>query len=172
MATSDSKTWNFLNSPFGLFILSSVLLSGMARLYTDHQSKLELARLLATEKFKLAAEFDHRLAAVAYHARAMRLPNQPPEEIQGQAVLLWRVVTGDPAFQPAMPEFKGCHWYGIVSRLQILGEINGADSALKAIEELEHGKGREWNYEGRLLDESLDALGNYRAALAKSLRLG
>lgn len=54
--TKESKTWKFLNSPFGLWLLSSIFLSGLTTAYSIYQTRqtaeahrVELVRKLDTK---------------------------------------------------------------------------------------------------------------------------
>src|SRR5215210_5887334 len=106
----EPKFWTFLNSPFGLFLLSSVLLTGFARLYTDYKGAVEQAQVRRSEILKLATEFDYRLTQTEYLARELRKANLTTGTRQAYGIYIWRILVGDVMFQPSLPEFKSVTW--------------------------------------------------------------
>jgi hypothetical protein len=93
--------------------------------------------------------------------------NAPDNDKTGHNVLIWRVVIGNIEYQPSLPEFKGVHWFGIVSRLRLLGVSKLSDDAGKTIIDLEYGKGEDWNnkYDTPSLQAYLSLLKSYREVL-------
>ncbi|SRR5216683_2415089 len=164
-----SKAWKFLNSPFGLFLLGSVLISGLGHVYTERQHQAELSKIREQELIKVASEFEYRLNQVDYLAERLAAPGISSDERRGVGVLLWRVVVGDVAYQPSLPEFKSIHWAGLVTRLRLLGISEFADAASAAILKIETDKDSAWKYEMKSLGEHLSLVRAYRDKLRLKL---
>ncbi len=158
-----SRTWMILNSPFGLFLLSSVLLSGVVRLYSDRQQRAEKERAREQEVVKLATEFDYRVTQIRYLASHLLSAGLSEPDRVGHAVLIWRVVIGEQAFQPTVPEYKTTHSLALVSRLKLLGiSPRGAGDIPDTLSYLENGKDASWHYDAERLRRAVAALTEYR----------
>jgi hypothetical protein len=129
-----------LNSPFALFLLSSVLISGVARLYTDHKQQLERDRARDQEIARLAIELDYRATQIGYLADRVASKSLAEADRTGNAVLLWRAACGERAFQPTIPDLKNIHSLALVSRLKLLGVPHRGGNASEALAFLEYGK--------------------------------
>lgn len=165
--SQKGPVWGFLNSAFGLFLLSSVLLAGLGRLYTDYQSTLEARRTRAQETIKLITEFDYRTGLMEYYARRLAEPNMPADDRRGHGVLTWRAVIGHSDFQPAFPEFRNTHWLAIAGRLELLVPDERADEIGSTIFDIENGKASEWLYKSELLARQSELLRNYVRRIKK-----
>lgn len=60
LETKGSWLLQFLNSPFGIYVLSSILVSGLTYLYTRHQEELESERRRTEEVLRLEDEISFR----------------------------------------------------------------------------------------------------------------
>ena len=67
--------WNFLNSHFGLFVLSSVLLAGRTGLFTQAQSYSRQIELRNQEILKITTELQYRLSTIQRFSRQMIIKN-------------------------------------------------------------------------------------------------
>ena len=128
---------SFLNSPFGLFILSSVVLAGLGKFYTDIQARSEERRATRSALIELLSEMDLRSTQALYFARQV---DQGPEDTKSYyCVLLWRVLVGDPEYQPTSPSFKNVHWVGLLSKVRVLTDEPDTNQAVRAVNRLELG---------------------------------
>jgi len=160
---SNSRLWSFLNSKVGMALLTSVLIAGVARVYTDHRADTEKAENLNRERLKITTEFDYRLAQAEYFARQLTSPNVSAEERQAFGIYLWRIVVGDQAFQPSLPEFKNVPWVGVVSRMRTLGaDPSSSQAAFAAVLKLETTPNPQ------MIETSLRTLQQYREAFSKT----
>jgi hypothetical protein len=119
--SKESRIWKFLNSSFGLFLLSAILLSGLGRLYTDYTEDSRERQVRRLEALKVAMEIDYRMTQAETFMRSIEALGSSENDRKSASLFLWRVVVGDEMFQPSLPEFKLVHWFGLVSRLQFLG---------------------------------------------------
>jgi hypothetical protein len=132
---SESKTLKFLNSAFGLFILTTIFVSGVGGLFTwwnqknkDEQAKTEIEK-------KLLAEFEWRLVDV--DARIATIGSTSDVDVKGaETIMIYRTAIGAPEFQSALPEFKNEHWAGIIIQLDDLGVSENAAQAIVATRDL------------------------------------
>jgi hypothetical protein len=159
--STHKKFWSFLNSPLGLLLISSALLTGMARLYTDFQSFKDTSRIQQQEIAKLISEFDYRLSLVEYYSRELAGDAPDREARVSIGVQIWRAVTGDVQFQPALPEYKNAHWLSIAVRLRVLLADSTSDEIAKIIFDIESEKGSDWLYDPNKLDRQTKLLRAY-----------
>lgn len=136
----DSGLWKFLNSTFGLFLLSSVLVTGIGGLLT-HMSQRARERDARNQRILvLVTEFDWRLKEIEYQTR--KLDTVPDTGKGPLSLYIWRATVGDKGFAPTLPEFKEVHSAGIVSQLKSLGFTDLSDEAFTALKEIEYGTSR------------------------------
>jgi hypothetical protein len=160
------RVWNVLNSPLGLFLLSSVLVSGVARFYTDHKERLERQRIRNTEVARLATELDYRVTQIRHLAGRLATGALSDQDQTGTAVLLWRAACGEQAFQPTVPELKNIHSLALVSRLKLLGVPEHMPPVADAFAYIEYGKDSAWRYgDQQELQRRVAQLASYRDAV-------
>lgn len=136
---SRSSWWAFLNSPFGLFLLSSVVLAGLTGLYTQIQYYSRQLEVRNQEILKITTELKYRLEQVKHFSAEMKL--DAPENKINASRFIWYTVRGGPEnYRASLPEFSGTTTYGLVSRLRLLGVTAGTEAALNAVLGLEDGQ--------------------------------
>ena len=127
---------SFLNSPFGLFLLSSVVLAGFGRIYSDMQVRNEELKSTRAALIELLSELDLRATQAQYFAE--QVDDGPETKRSYYCILLWRVVIGDPFYRPTSPAFKNVHWMGLLSKARVLTPLEDAGAAA-AVTRLELG---------------------------------
>lgn len=133
------KLWAFLNSAFGIFVLSSILVSGLSAALTYAQSRAQESKNQAAQVRRLLAEFDFRLNEI--DVRAARIRNTDSRTEKGQQTMyVWRAARGNSDYQPALPEFRNVHWAGIIIQLDGFGVAGNAALAVAATWDLENGR--------------------------------
>jgi hypothetical protein len=157
--------WTFLNSSFGLFLLSSVVIAGLSHLYTDHEQKLKQTEAKRVEVQKLVSEIDYRISQLDFLARQLARRDLTDKERQSNGIFVWRIVTGDVMFQPAWPDLKNVHLYGVMSRLKLVAGVPIGEDVFQSILEIENGRDRTWHYQKNDLDRLTGSLRKYRRAL-------
>ena len=161
-----SRFWTFLNSQFGIFLFTSVLLSGVGALYTDRLARIGEDQNRKDQITKYIGEFRHRLSKLkkerdifARHKEAdQSVPLSVVRIVRGEEVTLdkWTV-----DFVPTIPEFKDVNLIVVVNRLTRLGFTDFSDDAWKAINDIEI-KGEDYDEFGlEGFDKDLDVLRRY-----------
>jgi hypothetical protein len=133
-----SNVWRFLNSSFGLFLLTSILVSGVGGLltYWNQQTKDTAARY--QQEKKLLAEFDFRLNDIDSKITRIAQVSDPDEK--GELTNhIYSAAHGSPEFQPAVPEYKQVHMAAIVVQLDSWGLSDHAAEAIAATRDLDSG---------------------------------
>jgi hypothetical protein len=107
-----SSVMNFLNSAFGLFLLSTLLVSGLGT-YLSRQYQEKAAKLVQHEEaIKHLVELDYRLAQLDY--RLLKIDTQPDEAL-AQSKCLTDIIEGRGTFQPSLKEYEGLNMIGLMS---------------------------------------------------------
>ena len=101
-SSSRERLWKFLNSSFGLFLLSSVGLSFLTWLYTAVSQAIEQRAVIAEKTTKLDTEISYRIRLLTNYfesdcADHSNLSRSTFEDIQ-------HIYKADPAFQAIFPE--------------------------------------------------------------------
>jgi hypothetical protein len=138
-----SLFWSALNSPFMLLIFSSIIVSGGARIYVDHQDSVKDREGRRATLSKLLIEFDHRVMALAEADRSLGgvigppsvpdvaiavEPNSPRRKqwlkLASEAMMREAdIIEGSGSYPPSAPEFAAmniaviCAQIGELSRL-------------------------------------------------------
>lgn len=129
ISTSDSKALKFLNSAFGLFLLSAIFISGVggafqlwtARLKDDEARRDVQKKLLSEYRWRLN-DLDRLIAETEKTADI---------DVRGaDSIYIYRIAYGTVDYQPSLPEFKNESWAGIITQLD---EFGVSDSAAEAI---------------------------------------
>lgn len=124
----------FFNTPLGLFVLSSILLAGVSRVYTDYQAHEEQRRATRLSLAPIVAEMKYRVTSGSNFAKDIEGVQRTTE--RNSCVFLWRMVVGDKEYRPAVPEMREVHWLGLLSRAQTLTGID-TTAGERALNQLE-----------------------------------
>jgi hypothetical protein len=133
-----TRFWQFLNSALGIFVLTTIFVSGIGGIFTLWQQHSKEMEARKSQALRLLAEFDFRLNEFDF--RATRIAQLDDTTKQGQeTIYIWRAARGNVDFQPALPEFHNVHLAGIIIQLVGLGASDGSADAIAATRVLENG---------------------------------
>lgn len=155
----------FMNTPFCLFLLSSVLLAGLGKLYYYYENKTKEEAANRQEIRKLAAEYEYRVRMLQDLFVKLRLAD--PKEHVPIAVLTWRIIVGNKEYTAIIPDFNNVHLLGLIVRMNNLGVVEGADRVKKAALALEFSRSVDWKYNIDEADKELTVLVGYLGSIAK-----
>jgi hypothetical protein len=159
-----SKLLTFLNSPFGLFLLTSVFLAGLTGSFAQIQSHARQIDVRNQDIIKLTTELKYRTSWFQHFSKEMK--EAAPGNKIGASRFIWYTNRGGPEnYKPSVPEFSAVTTYGLLSRLRLLGVTAGTDEALKSVSSLEYGQtqpdGNDKVYPQEFLDSQIQILSNY-----------
>jgi hypothetical protein len=166
-----SRVWTLLNSPFGVFLISSVLLSGLGALYTNRLALIAEDRDKRDQISKYATEFIYRLSKLQKERDF--LAKNKNDNGQSVALAVVRIVRGEELtinqgtidFVPSLPEFKNTNLIVVVNRLTRLGIADVSNKTWKAVNNIEI-KGEAYDEVSfDTFDEDLAVLRQYRKTL-------
>lgn len=163
------KIWKFLNSPFGLLLLSTIFISGVGKLYTDFQQKMRDNLRNNQEMFKLATEYSYRLEKIKHHFYALENGNLAKVEAQSHSIFIWRIVTGDKAYSPSLPGFLNLKMFGIINQLRLFGVSEYSNQAKTALIDIEYAKSDEWIFDLKRLKNNISILELYHNTLQQEI---
>jgi hypothetical protein len=171
-----SRLWDFLNSTFCLFFLSSVVLSGIVSIYRIQLQTAAEDHNAYQEAMKYATEFNYRLAKIEFHRaviEGLEAGNRPSlamiQIIKGQEETVDQFMR----FEPSLPEFKNINMLAIAGRLKGLGINKRYDDVSKALLALEQGWDQNYGVDTKTIDTSIESLRLYkREALEEALSHG
>lgn len=167
MDNARPNVWSFLNSTFGIFLLSGIMLGGLGRFYGDYQLKNHDALLKNQQLFILTTEFDYRLDQIKRLSDLLySLAGEDQVTCTG---LIWMIVAGDKKYQPALPEFKDTHWCGIIIRLKLLGVSECYEDCFKALIGLDQDIRMNRIYDLKELRKRILTIERYNEALHKKI---
>ena len=136
--SSDSKTLRFLNSAFGLFLLSAIFISGLGGAFQWWTAKLKEAEARQEVQRKLLSEYRWRLNAldkrIAEAAQASNVDSKGADSLW-----IYQIAYGATDFQTSLPEFKNESWAGIINQLDDFGISDSAAQAIDATNDLMSG---------------------------------
>jgi hypothetical protein len=136
--SSDSKTVKFLNSPFGLFLLSAIFISGLGGLFQLRTEQLKQAEARREVQEKLLSEYRWRLNSldrlIAETEKATDVDTKGADSI-----LIYRIAYGATEFRTSLPEFQNESWAGIITQLDEFGISESAVQAINATNDLMSG---------------------------------
>lgn len=141
---SRSGWWEFLNSSFGLFLLSSVVLGGITGLYAQAQYHSRQLEARNQEILKIASELEYRLEMIEDYSEEMK--KAQPGNKSGASLFIWYTLEGgshDPGpkyFHSLLPEFNDTPTNGLLVRLRLLGLSDGTDEALETVRAMKIGQ--------------------------------
>lgn len=154
--------WKALNSPFVLFLMSSVAVTGITKFYTDRQATIAARQETRAQLAKLLLELQYRISRSTHAAKTLEtFLGQLSDSAQYSDGLFqsWMKATVAPiraaeGYQPASPEFARVHTAALLQQIDLrsgdlraeLLPANGGESPLEAALELG--------------DEQVSALGN------------
>ncbi len=163
------RLWRFLNSSFGLFLCSSVVLASITGLYSSCTQRHERRLAAGAEINEIIVEIDYRVRQMEFwRSRLAVEPSDTTPEVN-----IWRILVGNKEYQPTLPVFERSHAYGLVFRLDRLGVRSNNKAALTTIVELENlGRRVEWRYDAKTVDPLLERLRTYRDSLVRELNRG
>jgi hypothetical protein len=129
MSSSDSRALKFLNSAFGLFLLSAIFISGVGGAFQLWTAKLKEDETRRDAQKKLLSEYRWRLNDLD---RLIAETEKTADfDVKGaDSIYIYRIAYGSADYQPSLPEFKNESWAGIITQLD---EFGVSDSAAEAI---------------------------------------
>jgi hypothetical protein len=135
----DSRSlWDFLNSPFGVALLSGMFLAGLGGLYTyARQAELAEQTRISSAR-KLLSESHFRLNEVRFRANEVEHASSIGEK-QGFSRYIYGAAMGVNDFIPGLHEYKGVHWAGVLIELDSLVHVDGFNEAMQSTQDLEQG---------------------------------
>jgi len=135
---SESKTVKFLNSAFGLFLLSAIFISGLGGMFQLWSEKIKQNEVQREVQKKILSEYRWRLNGldklIAEAANATDVDTKGADSI-----LIYRISYGAVEFQPSLPEFKNESWAGVITQLDEFGISESAAQAINATNDLMGG---------------------------------
>jgi hypothetical protein len=133
-----SKYMKFVNSPFGLFLLSAIFISGLSGVFQLWVEQLKLIDTKHEAQKRIMSEYKWRFndqdKLVADAGKATEIDNKGADSI-----LIYRVAYGANEYQTSLPEFKGESWGGLITRLDDFANSEHADKAVSATDVLMGG---------------------------------
>jgi hypothetical protein len=146
--SSDSKTLKFLNSAFGIFLLTTIFVSGLGGIFTYWNQRAKEKEIRRQQQKKLMAEFDFRLNELDTRISEISKTNDPDRK-GVYTIYVYRAALGT-QFQPALPEFRDVTWAGIIIQLDNLGISENSSQAIAATRDLASdeyaGKGQTYSF--------------------------
>ena len=135
---SESKSMKFLNSPFGLFLLGAIFISGLGGVFQwwNQQLKQDDARRVVQKR--ILSEYRWRLndldKLVSVTTKAT------DNETKGtNSLLIYRIAYGAKEYQTSLPQFKNASWGGLITELDEFGISDSAALAIDATNTLMGG---------------------------------
>lgn len=129
MAASESKSAKFLNSPFGLFLLGAIFVSGLGGIFQWWQQQIKEDDTRRTVQKKILSEYRWRLndldKLVSEAAKTSDVETKGADSI-----LIYRIGYGAVEYRTSLPEFQNASWGGLITQLD---EFGISDSAAQAI---------------------------------------
>jgi hypothetical protein len=138
----DTGWWSVLNSNIVILLVSSALLSGVAKLYSDHQDAEKEMVVRRGVYAKLLTEFEHRVSALSnedisldpylgegLNFRKTKMPDHGPERQRwdkAQLLIGQRevdIIQGRGSYVPSLPEYAGMNLQAIAVQLEDVGGV-------------------------------------------------
>jgi len=135
---SGSRLVKFLNSSFGLFLLSTFFVTGLGGLFTYWTQKTKDVRTEQGTKEKLLAEYEWRLIDLDGRIAQNHANPGNPEVWGVNSLMTIKAVNGND-FATTLPQFKEVNWAGLIIQLRELGISDYADEAIRATKVLTDG---------------------------------
>lgn len=135
---SSSRLLRFLNSSLGLFLLSTIFVTGLGGLFTYWTQRTKDTRTEQGTKEKLLAEYEWRLIDLDGRIAQNHANPQNPEVWGVNSLMTIKAVNGND-FATTLPEFKEVNWAGLIIQLRELGISDYADEAIRTTKILTDG---------------------------------
>jgi len=103
--STSFTSWDFLNSAFGLLIMSSVVIAGLGRLYAEHQQHVQEEIRKRTEIMKVTSEIDNRVTRIISLKKDLNEASLAPKDRQSKSIYIWRIIVGDQFYNPLSQSF-------------------------------------------------------------------
>jgi hypothetical protein len=127
----ESKSVKFLNSPFGLFLLGAIFVSGLGGIFQWWQQQLKKDDARRTVQKKILSEYRWRLndldKLVSDAATKSDLESKGADSI-----LIYRIAYGAAEYRTSQPEFQNSSWGGLITQLEEFGISDSGSQAIKA----------------------------------------
>jgi hypothetical protein len=161
-----TKLLTFLNSPFGLFLLTSVVLAGLTGFFAKIQSHARRSEARNQDIIRMTTELKNRVTWMKeYSAALMKAPGlEGPDGKAANSQAIWWTVFGGPNSYPASAhEFAGLTTYGLLTKLRSLGVTTETNEALKTVVALQFGRTEAGGrvYPQKFLDSQISQLDSY-----------
>ena len=170
---SSSKLVKFFNSGLGLFLLTTIFVTGFGGLFTYWTQRAKDIRAEQGNKEKLLAEYEWRLIDLDGRIAQNRATSN--QEVWGvNSLMIIKAVTAKD-FTTALPEFKEEHWAGLIIQLRELGISEYADEAIRTMRTLtdgpfpDHDTGNRGFLAPEVLDQQSAILHKYFASAHKKI---
>lgn len=121
-----SPILSFLNSPFGLLLMSSIVIAGLGKLYNDVEANRDRDRIRQQQVAKLAVENDFR----AFQANSLIADIEKGDRASARQSCadLNALVLGVDRYHSTAVEFSNLRWLGVVTQIGLLANVPTAES--------------------------------------------
>jgi hypothetical protein len=125
----ESKFLKFVNSPFGLFVLGAIFISGLGGAFQSWSEKLKQVDAGRETQKRIMSEYRWRLNDL--DALIKETESTDDVEVKGaDSILIYRIAYGANEYQTSLPEFKSEPWSSLIRRLD---EFANSESAAQAV---------------------------------------
>lgn len=136
--TAESKRVKFLNSPFGLFLLGAIFISGLGGAFQWWQQRVKEDDTRRTVQKKILSEYRWRLNDL--DKLVSEAGKTPDIEVKGaDSILVYRIAYGAREYRTSLPQFQNASWGGLINQLDEFGISDGAAQAIAAADILMSG---------------------------------
>jgi len=133
----DSPLMKFLNSALGLFLLTTIFVTGAGTLFTYLTQRAKDIEAKQQIEKKLLAEYEWRLTDL--DARIAQNAGTQDVETKGvNSIMIYRTTMGID-FPTSAPEFRGVPWSGLIIQLEAFGATEHASEAIVTTRSLTDG---------------------------------
>jgi len=135
---SKSKATKFLNSPFGLFLLGAIFISGLGGLFQwwDQQLKQDDAKRVVQKK--ILSEYRWRLNDL--DKLVSEAGKTSDIEVKGaDSILIYRIAYGAAEYRTSLLEYQNASWGGLITQLEQFGVSDSGTQAIEATNTLMGG---------------------------------
>jgi hypothetical protein len=144
---SRKGIWDILNSPLALVIISTAVLGGGAKLYSDHQDAIRDQSTRRSELGELLTEYQHRVSALTDADRELNkmlgseerpkavYHGSPAQVAQWERLAAdvsrreWDVLTGRGTYTPTSPKYAAVNIQVIALQIENLAGIPEMETA-------------------------------------------
>jgi hypothetical protein len=162
--------WGFLNSALGLLLISSVVVGGLGKLYSDHQKRAQEDIKRQAELVKITSEIDNRVTRIESFLRDISDPVLPPDKRQQDTIYIWRIVVGDRQYLPPLPEFRNTHFNGLLLQLRLNGlKVETKDAGKASIEIEDDARRLRYSFRESDIAKHVAVLAQFNAKLSEAV---